>query len=117
MYEQEKAEKIRGMQNAGQLGGCYSQPQMANSIRPSTEVEQHLHRCNERLEHLNMNVNQLREVLANVLAENGPECPATNAKEPPVQVTCMMSDRLATLTRQVESIAYEIQNITNRVRA
>jgi hypothetical protein len=110
MYGQEKVD-------TRQAGIAYSQPQMANTLRPSTEVEQHLHRCNERLEELNAKINNLRDVLGNVLAENGPECPPNMKEPPPIQVTCALSDRISIISRQIDSMAYEIQNITNRVRA
>ena len=96
---------------------AYNPSTPAGNLRPASEIDQHFHRCNDRLAELSARLSSLREVLAPVLAESGPEAPMPATKDMPVTVTCAMSDRLAVLNRQIDALVYEVQAVIARVRA
>jgi hypothetical protein len=117
MNYREQIEKLAGMQNMGQLGCAAGQAQMANQMRPAGEIEQHFHRLSGAMEDLNARISNLRDALGSVLAETGPECAVVpNQKDPPVMVSCATSDKLATMHRQIDAMAYEVQGIIVRLR-
>lgn len=86
-----------------------------NTLRPASEIEQHLLRMARTLEELNARISAMRDALTSVLAESGPECPSNKA-DAPVQVSCATSDKLAIMHRQADAMVYEMQSLLGRLR-